>query len=470
MHPGIAGWVLVPIAPHTLSNRRSWCPTTADPSPSRSSPAATRLNFDMQSLASLLHGDRIRAALGAPRALPAPARLELLRRRCGASCAGTRAWPERIGACCDACPCAISSSSPSSRSSWAASSVLTGETGAGKSILIDALQLALGSRGDAGVVREGAARAEIGAEFDQPIARGLARRAGFRGDADDRRHGCCCAARSTRRARAAPGSTAAATVAQLREVAERWSTSTASTPGRGPDAAPRCVPCSMPQAGVAPRRSRAWQAWRAGRWKARRRADRSPRTRAPGLADRRARQTRARPRAVGRARRRALPLALAHAQALMDAARAQPRRQSPKPAAAAHLVGSRARRAGRRDGLRRRIWPAVIDVLGRAGAAAGRGARCRHYHLPAAPNPTRSSACRGSTTPVGLDVLARRYRRAPAELPALLAQWRGATARPDAATDLDGAAGARRRGQGRLPHRGGKVWSSAKAAPSWPPR
>ena len=40
-------------------------------------------------------------------------------------------------------------------------SVLTGETGAGKSILIDAVQLALGSRGDAGVVREGSARAEI---------------------------------------------------------------------------------------------------------------------------------------------------------------------------------------------------------------------------------------------------------------------------------------------------------------------
>ena len=46
--------------------------------------------------------------------------------------------------------------------------VLTGETGAGKSILIDALQLALGSRADAGVVREGAARAEISAEFDNP--------------------------------------------------------------------------------------------------------------------------------------------------------------------------------------------------------------------------------------------------------------------------------------------------------------
>jgi DNA repair protein RecN (Recombination protein N) len=47
-------------------------------------------------------------------------------------------------------------------------SVLTGETGAGKSILIDALQLVLGSRADAGVVREGAARTEISAEFDSP--------------------------------------------------------------------------------------------------------------------------------------------------------------------------------------------------------------------------------------------------------------------------------------------------------------
>jgi DNA repair protein RecN (Recombination protein N) len=44
-------------------------------------------------------------------------------------------------------------------------SVLTGETGAGKSILIDALTLALGGRGDASVVREGAAKADITADF-----------------------------------------------------------------------------------------------------------------------------------------------------------------------------------------------------------------------------------------------------------------------------------------------------------------
>ncbi|MFG6442122.1 DNA repair protein RecN [Roseateles sp. LKC17W] len=62
--------------------------------------------------------------------------------------------------------------------------VLTGETGAGKSILIDALQLALGGRGDAGVVREGAAKAEITAEFDTPAhLRGWLDEAGF--DVDD---------------------------------------------------------------------------------------------------------------------------------------------------------------------------------------------------------------------------------------------------------------------------------------------
>jgi DNA repair protein RecN (Recombination protein N) len=43
---------------------------------------------------------------------------------------------------------------------------LTGETGAGKSILIDALSLALGERGDAGMVRTGCEKADITAEFD----------------------------------------------------------------------------------------------------------------------------------------------------------------------------------------------------------------------------------------------------------------------------------------------------------------
>ncbi|HWT30579.1 MAG TPA: DNA repair protein RecN, partial [Propylenella sp.] len=46
--------------------------------------------------------------------------------------------------------------------------VLTGETGAGKSILLDALSLALGSRGDAELVRAGSAKAQVTATFEPP--------------------------------------------------------------------------------------------------------------------------------------------------------------------------------------------------------------------------------------------------------------------------------------------------------------
>jgi DNA repair protein RecN (Recombination protein N) len=46
--------------------------------------------------------------------------------------------------------------------------VLTGETGAGKSILLDALGLALGARGESGLVRQGATQASVAATFDPP--------------------------------------------------------------------------------------------------------------------------------------------------------------------------------------------------------------------------------------------------------------------------------------------------------------
>src|SRR5690606_41666921 len=48
--------------------------------------------------------------------------------------------------------------------------VLTGETGAGKSIIVDALGLVLGDRADAGAVRHGADRAEIVANFTPDAA------------------------------------------------------------------------------------------------------------------------------------------------------------------------------------------------------------------------------------------------------------------------------------------------------------
>ena len=48
--------------------------------------------------------------------------------------------------------------------------VLTGETGAGKSILIDALQLVTGGRADVGLIREGTSRTDVSAEFDASIS------------------------------------------------------------------------------------------------------------------------------------------------------------------------------------------------------------------------------------------------------------------------------------------------------------
>ena len=44
--------------------------------------------------------------------------------------------------------------------------VLTGETGAGKSILVDAIELLVGARSTTAVVREGAEKAELSAEFE----------------------------------------------------------------------------------------------------------------------------------------------------------------------------------------------------------------------------------------------------------------------------------------------------------------
>jgi len=60
LHPGIAGWVIVPIAPHALSNRPIVVPDTAEVSIEIVSGRDISVNFDMQSLASLMHGDQVR--------------------------------------------------------------------------------------------------------------------------------------------------------------------------------------------------------------------------------------------------------------------------------------------------------------------------------------------------------------------------------------------------------------------------
>jgi NAD+ kinase len=59
LHPSIPGWVLVPIAPHTLSNRPIVLSDATEVAVEVVSGRDVSANFDMQSLASLLHGDRI---------------------------------------------------------------------------------------------------------------------------------------------------------------------------------------------------------------------------------------------------------------------------------------------------------------------------------------------------------------------------------------------------------------------------
>jgi NAD+ kinase len=59
LHPGIKAWVLVPIAPHDLSNRPIVLPDTGEISIGIVAGRDASVSFDMQSLASLLHGDRI---------------------------------------------------------------------------------------------------------------------------------------------------------------------------------------------------------------------------------------------------------------------------------------------------------------------------------------------------------------------------------------------------------------------------
>ncbi|MES2227141.1 MAG: NAD kinase [Burkholderiaceae bacterium] len=60
LHPGIAGFVLVPIASHDLSNRSIVLPDTGEIQIEIVAGRDASVSFDMQSLASLLHGDRIR--------------------------------------------------------------------------------------------------------------------------------------------------------------------------------------------------------------------------------------------------------------------------------------------------------------------------------------------------------------------------------------------------------------------------
>src|SRR6202521_3927326 len=98
--------------------------------------------------------------------------------------------------------------------------VLTGETGAGKSILIDALALALGERAEAGVLRAGAERVEVIAEFD--LSHAVRADAWLRGNELEAEEGICILRRTIDAAGRSRGyiNGRSSTVQQLKELGD----------------------------------------------------------------------------------------------------------------------------------------------------------------------------------------------------------------------------------------------------------
>ena len=312
-------------------------------------------------------------------------------------------------------------------------SVLTGETGAGKSILIDALQLALGGRGDAGLVREGCARAEVTAEFDTPAAlSGWLEDGGFSGDGLLLRRAIDVQGKSRAWINGSP-----ATLAQLREAGEHlvdihgqhaWQSLTR----------PAAVRALLDeQAGVDGAALAAlWQAWKAAE---------------AALSD-----ARARGETLDRERERlawqigevdklapgndewdelnAEHQRQAHAQSLLDGVGVALLALSDGEPAADALT---TRAIDTLDDLTRydAALGEVVQVLRGAQAQLQDAAHTLQAYLGRSdPDPARLAELDARLT--AWMSLARRYRRPPAELPALLAGWRAELHTLDAAADL----------------------------------
>jgi DNA repair protein RecN (Recombination protein N) len=319
-------------------------------------------------------------------------------------------------------------------------SVLTGETGAGKSILVDALQLVLGSRGDAGVVREGAARAEIGAEFDAPpsLAAWLDA-AGFEpADAEEP------ARLLLRRTIDAQGKSrawingSAATLAQLREAADHLVDIHGQHAWQSLTRPPAVRALLDAQAGIEPEAlARVWAQWKAA---------------LEALASAREKQAE-----LGRERERLAwqireleqlaPGAdewdelnaehgrLANAQALMDATRGALDAIAEAEPSADALAGRAADALAAVARFDARL-AGVVEVLHGAQAQLQDAAHSLSSYLHHAELDPQRLAQLDERLAAWLG-LARRYRRTPAELPAVLAAWKDELRALDAASDLD---------------------------------
>ncbi|MGM9516846.1 DNA repair protein RecN [Roseateles sp. DB2] len=313
---------------------------------------------------------------------------------------------------------------------------LTGETGAGKSILIDALQLALGQRGDAGVVREGAARAEISAEFDRPASLLVwLEEGGFEPESDTLLLRRVIDAQGKSRAWINGSS---ATVAQLRELADHLLDIHGQHAWQGLTRAPSVRELLDGYAQADTRAvARAHGAWRQAH-----EALEKARTEQATLASEHERIT----WQLGEIERLAPGedewdglnsehQRLSHSQSLMDAAR-----QALDALSEAELNAESLTQQAL-DGLQdvlsydAALAPAVEALLGAQAQLQDAAHTLSTYLHSAELDPERLQQLDERLS--AWMQLARRYRRQPAELPALHQEWKTELARLDAATDLD---------------------------------
>lgn len=313
-------------------------------------------------------------------------------------------------------------------------SVLTGETGAGKSILIDALQLALGTRADASVVREGAARADISVEFDSPpVLAAWLERAGF--EANDSlllRRTIDNQGKSRAWVNGSP-----ATATQLREAGEwlvdihgqhAWQSLTR------PDAVRDLLDA---YAGVSTQAlAPLWQAWRLAQKTlddARTAQDTLQRER-ERLAWQIAEVDKLAPGADEWDELNAHHSRLANAQSLIEAAQGAIEQLEGDAQGACSGLAKALQMLQNQEHLAQE-FRGIAEVLAASLAQAEDAAHSLHGWLRHTDlDPQRLDEL---DTRLSLWVsLARRYKRTPAELPALLTGWRTEMAQLDAAADL----------------------------------
>jgi DNA repair protein RecN (Recombination protein N) len=314
-------------------------------------------------------------------------------------------------------------------------SVLTGETGAGKSILVDALQLALGSRGDVGLVREGCTRAEVSAEFEDVPAslQPWLEASGFEPQGS----------LLLRRTLDAQGKSRAwingspATVGQLREAADHlveihgqhaWQRLTRAGDARA---------LLDAQAGVNPQGVAAlyarWKDASAALQRAREHGDEIERER-ERLAWQVHELDRLAPGAAEWDGLNSEHSRLSHAQALIDAARSALDGLSQADGSAIEQTDRALAALSPVARFDAALTP-MIEVLQGAQAQLADAAHSLHLYL----DRDRADATRLAELDARLSAwhgLARRLRRPPADLPALLASWKAELHALDAAHDV----------------------------------